>query len=132
MDKIITKQIKVFEEDDIYKYFCEYRYQPTTILVMEKINLLGEIDRVKGDINLYLSGVVFALSMYALVLSFGSVGVAEWLQIVRANIKLFSIYFVCAILFLGTMPIYFYCKSEIKIKRVGVIDYILMCRKDMK
>lgn len=128
MNKDFAQKFTISDRDELYKYFCEYRYQPTTILWLEKIKLTGELDRVKGDINLYLTGVVLLLSMYATVLSFGSVGIKEWVQVIYLKIKFISIGFWCGISFLGLMPIYFYWKSEDKMRRIGIIEYILMCR----
>ena len=130
MSKKAITESSIGENDKLYKLYYEYRYQPTAVLHMERIKLMVEKSRLEGDINLYLSGVVFLMSFYTVFLALGNLGIPEYDSAIKSNIKFCSIMIIAGVMFLLSVPPYFYTKKETKVVRIGMIDYILMCRKD--
>lgn len=129
--KKIVEFITISESDDVYKIYCEYRYQSTTVLYLEKVKLLSTLDTMNGAVNLYLSGATTLLSFFAVFLGLCSLGFLGYGDLFNKSIKYIGIYVgICTIFFLSMAP-YFYSVVENRRKRVGVIEYILACRRDI-
>lgn len=123
--------ITITENDDIYKFYCEYRYQATTVLYLEKAKLLSTLDTMNGAVVLYLSGATILLSAFAVFLGLCSLGILGNGDLLNKSIKYIGIYVGgCTIFFLLIAP-YFYSVVENRRKRIGVIEYIIVCRRDI-